>query len=338
MSTRRPAAHVGAMVLLVIALAFSSVTAVVIVRQGVQETVWGVPGVIGLWGLSMAISGFLIAWHRSLNPIGWMLLSAGVVASMASSAVEYLNGDDVSSGLGRPLAFLSGTAWILVIGLLSVSILMFPTGRLPSSRWLPVPLWIGLSAALLTASTPSRISRFLEDHPLSDFSAEAMQRVPDPSPVELAINGAYQVALVAGFLSVVGRFRSSAGVERQQLKWLAFAAGVGSSAALVFEVVLPVFQFQSARVIGGQVLSVVILLIPISIGIAILRYRLYEIDRVINRTVVYGAVVVVSVSVYGVGVFVFRELLPVEGDLAVAASTLTVAALRSISTPSPPTG
>ena len=167
------------------------------------------------------------------------------------------------------------------------------------------------------------MARFLSDKSPSEFDLAAFEITSGG----LVLNIVFQLAVVAGFSAIVVRIRRSTGVERQQLKWLGFAAGIVIAMGVISEVVLQLMNLPDLRRLTGQILSVVILLVPASIGIAILKYRLYEIDRVINRTVVYGAVVVVLVSVYGAGVFVLRELLPLEGDLAVAASTLAVAAL-----------
>ena len=125
------------------------------------------------------------------------------------------------------------------------------------------------------------------------------------------------VAVLASFSSLVVRFRRSDGVERLQLRWVTFAF------VLTF-----LGTFLSAGLsLPEQVGEIAALSLPVAIGIAILRYRLYEIDRIINRTVVYGAVVSLLVGFYVAGVIVLQELLPERGDLAVAASTLGVAAL-----------
>ena len=123
-----------------------------------------------------------------------------------------------------------------------------------------------------------------------------------------------------GVFSLFVRFRKAGAMEKQQIKWFLFAGFLLAPALMISDATQ-----QSG--IGPVVLGVGMIALPLSIGIAILRYRLYEIDRIINRTVVYGVVVGLLVAVYAGGVIVFQQLLPERGDLAVAASTLGVAAL-----------
>ena len=323
MSTRRSASGVGATALLLSALGFSIFTVAMIARNGLADVSWGVPGAAGLWAVAYAVAGYLIAINRPRNPIGWMMLTGGMLASMMGASLEYLGALDTSDLFGRAAAMVAASAWISVVGLLSASILKFPDGRLPSRRWRSVAWWLALSATAFTAFTVRQMARFLSDKSPSEFDLAAFEITSGG----LVLNIVFQLAVVAGFSAIVVRIRRSTGVERQQLKWLGFAAGIVIAMGVISEVVLQLMNLPDLRRLSGQILSVVILLVPASIGIAILKYRLYEIDRVINRTVVYGAVVVVLVSVYGAGVFVLRELLPLEGDLAVAASTLAVAAL-----------
>ena len=125
-----------------------------------------------------------------------------------------------------------------------------------------------------------------------------------------------------GAVALVVRFRRSSGVERQQLKWVVYA---GMFTALSLPAIAPVGLLLWIRLVS---LVAAMLVLPAGFAIALFRHRLYDIDRLINRTVVYGAVAVVLVGVYGAAIFVLRDVLPaVEGDLAVAASTLAVAAL-----------
>ena len=210
--------------------------------------------------------------------------------------------------------------------LATLTLLLFPTGHPPSSRWRWVVWVVGLAITLMVvpmavATWPSRAS--LPDEGEAVSAAFLLQGIG------LLLVG---VAMVASLVSLVVRFRRAGGTERQQIKWLAYA---GTLTVLVFsgEVLAggPQRLAGLGVVVGLLLLIVIVPSIPIAVGIAILRYRLYDIDLVINRTLVYGALTVLLGAVYVAGVVGLPRLLPLaeDNDLVVAGSTLAVAALFS---------
>jgi hypothetical protein len=284
--------------------------------------------------LAFLIVGLLIASHRPENPIGWMLCIIGLTSVWEFFAQEYA----FYALLTRPGALPGGVwmAWTqvwtasFVWALMFLALLLFPTGRLPSPRWRPVA-WVIVGGifvlSVLTAFEPG----LLPDLP-----------VPNPTGMEQAssiltlIRGILILVILSGILAVAAsvtvRFRRARGEERQQLKWLAYSAGF-----LIGTIVLGALNTEVLhnRVIEfAAVLNIIaVAAVPTAIGVAILRYRLYDIDLIINRTLVYGALTAMLALVYVGGVVglqaILRAMTGQESTLAVVASTLTIAALFS---------
>jgi hypothetical protein len=279
-----------------------------------------------------ATVGAIVASRRPENPVGWLLCLSGVCVSTSSFVSQYA----IYALLAQPGALPAGeaAAWVgawqlpIMIGLQISYLLLFPTGRLPSRRW----RWLSwLTAAFVAVGVI-----------LSAFSADAYLGSLGPIRNPLGIEGftsAYEALLytmapvlfIGAALSVFVRLLRARGIERQQIKWFAYAA-----AAWAVGVVLNVFTLAVDAPpwfeVGGQVSFVVTgAAIPIAIGIAILRHHLYDIDLIINRTLVYVSLTVLLVATYFGGVvglqYVFRALTGEGSTLAVVASTLAIAAL-----------
>jgi hypothetical protein len=278
------------------------------------------------------IVGALIVARRPENSIGWVFSAIGVLAATGNAASEYAEYAYVTRPGSLPgalaAAWLANWYWLPLISLtLLFTVLLFPDGRPLSPRWRPV-VWVGAisTAAVTVLATLNPTLRLQEE----DFSVANPIGVPAVGNVEEGAVGGALLALlllliVAAFLSLVLRFRRSRGDERQQLKWFTYAGALVVLLVLGDEL-LPLPDIG----LGDFLFGVVVALIPISAGIAILRYRLYDIDLVINRTLVYGALTALLGLVYVGSVVVLGGLLrPVAGsnDLAVAGSTLAVAAL-----------
>ena len=276
--------------------------------------------------------GVLLLLRRPSNPIGWLMSAIGVFVLVSSAATEYatraLVADPGSLPGGKEMAFLSALLGVPTIALLPLLMLLFPTGRMPSRRW----RWVGVVAIA------NIILITLAQLPLWSMRGPAI--MGDEPPEGLAIpTEFYEIAwflvmgtAVASLVSLVFRFRGSSGIERQQLKWMAYVAAlVGVFVVLNFFVLDPLgVDDPTLRFLGEQLLNIAVAGIPVATAIAISRYHLYEIDVVINRTLVYGVLTAILVGVYVGMVFGFQALLaPVtaESDLAVAASTLAVAGL-----------
>jgi hypothetical protein len=291
-------------------------------------------GALATWVpfLAFATVGVVILARRPGNRIGWLCWAIGFAITLSawgSRQVWAVLADQDRSSAWALLPQLGSTAWLgTLLGLLPFLVLLFPTGRLLSPRWRPVAWALGLVVGLyLTARllTPGPIDPHLAGNPQNPLGVESAEGLLQL--VQTLTGVAAPILILAVLASVVVRFRRARGEERQQLKWFTFVV----AAELVLIPGLGGVAEQVAPLLGGLVIfPVSISLIPIAIGIAVLRYRLYDIDRVINRTLVYGLLTVLLGAVYLAGVFGLGQLLnPVTGEsaLAVAASTLAVAAL-----------
>jgi hypothetical protein len=218
---------------------------------------------------------------------------------------------------------LGELCWELSWALLALLLLLFPTSRLPSRRWRPAA-WAAVAVLVLAAFS----GPFLPGPPAPGLPPNPIAIPPLAGLLKLAYGTAGFVLaglILAALVSLIVRFRRATGVERQQLKWFAY----GTALLLL----LPVTALVGAELPGlaGNLISAAIFsALPVAIGIAVLRYRLYDIDRLVNRTVVYGLLTVLLAGLYAGLVFALSQLLnpaDQQSALAVAASTLVVAAL-----------
>ncbi len=274
--------------------------------------------------------GWLIASRRRENRIGWMLLTVGFLYALTQFSATYaaygLVADPGSLPLADVMSWLTVLAWVPAFVLFILLLLFFPDGRLPSRRWRPV-VWIA-SVALVVMVVPDAIALWPYRGPLL-LTADVASPANDPAPAVagtlLGVGLILSLTVaVAGVGALVIRFRRAAGTEHQQIKWFASAAVAEVTAIFVTTgVVLPPPLDALAAIIVAP-------LIPIAVGVAILRFRLYEIDRIISRTIAYAAVTGVLVLTFAGAILLFQAVLaPLTGEntVAVAASTLVVAAL-----------
>ena len=307
---------------------------------------WGTGGLIGglvifLPFLAFPLVGALIASKRPQNPIGWICLTAGFLWMLIVLSDSY-----GTYGLAKPGSIPYPVAsealglwlWVPTVGLLGIYlILLFPNGRLPSRRWRPLA-W--LSGAVIVLGSAGIA--------LAPGPVEELGGVRNPFGLEGAPWVAYAavvvpllpVCVLASAVSLVLRYRRSGGEERQQIKWIAFAASWVGLVALITVVSTLMFAPESLETAGTQPLWLDLLQdvellslagVPVAVGFAILRHRLYDIDVVINRTLVYGSLTAMLVAVYVGSVvvlqYIFRALSGGESQLAIVASTLAIAAL-----------
>lgn len=278
----------------------------------------------------LALVGGVLAVRRPDNRIGWLLLLAALISAGGAGGGEYARIDDLL-GRGRlplvPLAGWLGTwAFSLEIGILVVFLpLLYPSGRLPSSRWRAV---VGLAIAAMTVGA---LGTALAPGPLSgaDWLANPFAVGLPWSAWLQALNAASNLLGPPIFLLVNAdlllRFRRSRGVERQQLKWFLSVASL--AAASWAGVLVTSGPISNALWVGGLI---ALGLLPLAIGMAILRHGLYEIDRIVSRAVGYTLVTAVLAALFVVVVIVSQVILaPLTGSntLAIAASTLVVATL-----------
>jgi hypothetical protein len=303
-----------------------------------------VPRAIGaVWGLVLlfilSTMGALIVARRPANLIGWSFVAAGFGLAIQGFAIQYA----IYALLTDP-GTLPGAAWLAwistwltipaIYSALAALLLVFPTGRLLSPRWRPVAWmvvgWIvGVAVGNFTYS-PDAYLDVEAPVRLGGAAGQIMNTIGSLAWL-LAI-----LAIPAAAASLVVRFRRSRGQERQQLKWLAYAAAMLGLGLLGMGLVgfldqlgwiRPQFTRPVWTVLGGVAILGVTGL-PVTAGIAILRYRLYEIDRIINRTLVYGLLTALLAAVYAGLVLTLGQLLGRQNSsLAVAGATLAVAAL-----------
>jgi hypothetical protein len=267
--------------------------------------------------LTFAVVGALVA-ARTRNRLGWLFLAAGTVGGIALVMEAY--------AARVPAAGLPGAAWVgwsfvVTLGiegpLFFLTLLLFPDGRLPSRRWWPV-LWIAIIGGV-----GQMVCAALSD---VGFTAN-FPRLRDPVTVVAPLTTAYNLAqeaglvvLVAGAAALIVRFRRSGTEQRLQIKWVMYASTVAAVA------VLGVAQFSNDPL---PEFAVFFPLIPAAVGIAILKYRLYDIDRLISRTLAYAVVTGLLIGLYAGLVLVATQVFGFRTPVAVAAATLAAAALFS---------
>jgi len=278
--------------------------------------------------LAFGTVGAVIVSRRPSNIVGWLCCAVGLGQSLATfggqGAHAILAADPGRIPGGLVLYQLGSLAWELSWVFLGLLLLLFPNGRLPSRRWRPA-VWAAIAAAAGSAlSAP-----FLPGPVAAGLPANPLGIEPLGGALRLAYgaNGVVLAAvLLAAVVSLVARFQRAVGVERQQLKW--FAYGVGLLPLLA--VVGPIAD-AAGPVAGVLVFPVLVSGVPVAIGVAVLKYRLYDIDRIINRTLVYGLLTALLGAIYagivlGLGQ-VFGGIGGEPPSGAVAGATLAAAAL-----------
>jgi hypothetical protein len=277
--------------------------------------------------------GAIVASRRAENPVGWLFCLLGLAFSIGHSSSQYaiytqLTQPDLLPA-GQALAWIS--SWILppIIGLQVFSFLLFPTGRLPSRRWMWLA-WLAVASSIVGTISSA----------FSFGTNAGLCPVQNPLGIE-GFSNVYEAVLtfltllvVAAGFSPFTRLRRAGGVERQQIKWFAYAAAATLSGVVLASMIPnsvdtpPWFEWT-----GYALLIATTPAIPVSIGIAILRYRLYDIDLIINRILVYGALSVTLALLYFSGVtltqITFRVITGQEQQpqLVIVASTLMIAVL-----------
>jgi uncharacterized membrane protein YkvI len=277
----------------------------------------------------MAMGAVIVA-HRPGNAIGWIFSAIGLLTATGMLAGEYA----ARANLGRPDALPGGVLvawytswwWYPTFALVLVfTPLLFPTGRLLSARWRPVAAAAAAATVGVTALTALKPTLQDEDYVVRNPIGLAGVQNPEQSAVGAVLFGLLLACMVAAALSLVLRFRRSQGVERQQLKWFTYAGALMILSLLATDFLFP--ASSNVEVFAGLVAA----LVPVAAGVAILRYRLYDIDRLINRTLVYGLLTALLAGVYAGTVVVLGQAFGGVGkdrpSWVVAGATLTVAAL-----------
>jgi hypothetical protein len=299
------------------------------------------PHVFDLWvqGIVIPVTcstvGVIIASRRPRHPIGWLFCAVGLLSGVNHFFAEYaiyaLLTQPNSLPYGRAAAWVASWPWMPANALLVFVGLLFPDGRLPSRRWLPFA-WLNVVVAVVGTVAVAFLAG----------------PIPALAPIEnpLGLEGAQPLlrplatvfgALERGILGLIAvaslflRLRRARGEEREQIKWLAYAASVVVIGAILTYVLPEATSVRWVGQVGLVLLAVGFVGVPIAIGIAILKYRLYDINLLINRTLVYGTLTTTLVALYFGGIVllqrVFVALTGEQSTLAVVASTLVIAAL-----------
>jgi len=270
--------------------------------------------------------GFLIASRRPGNAIGWLFLGIGVASALQLVTGEYATYDryvlhDRLVGTAVS-AWVSQLAVVMLFATVPFVLMLFPDGRFGSARW-PVAAWFagtgGLLSTAAAAVSPAELSNTVGIQ--NPFGAPvhglALMVINVLGPLPLIIS------LLVGVASLVMRWRGAGGEQRQQVKWVAFAAAAGFG-GIILSILLSPF-------VGGWLAdfawTVGAAIVPLAAGVSILRYRLYDIDRIVSRTVSYATVTGLLVATYVGLVTAVSRFTPSSSSLSVAASTLAVAAL-----------
>jgi hypothetical protein len=269
--------------------------------------------------------GALIASRQPRNPIGWIFCGAAFAGGLSTLADAYANYWLDGKGGWKPLAEAAAAyetlGWIpSVLVPITFLLLLFPDGRLLTRRWRRVA-WCAALGTIGFFVTQALIPGPLEDYPQLDnpyaIDSGVVELVQGLSALLLL------VAVVGSPLSLFLRMRRASPTEREQIKWLVWA---GAVAAVTFAIGAAGYDVWGKEISNAAILTSVLGL-AVATGVAILKYRLYDIDVVINRTLVYGALTATLAGTYLASVLLLQLVLSPSSDLAVAGSTLAVAAL-----------
>ena len=248
--------------------------------------------------VSFSIIGAIIASRLPANPLGWLFCAAACIIAVAYLSAEYaiyaLVSRPDSLPAGEALAWLASWAWIPSIGCIVLSLLLFPNGELPGSRW----RWLAWLSVLVTIAGAVWVA-------LSPGAIVNLGSIRNPLGIE-SLPGGYKpvqtimfALLFVAAVSTLGlRLRRARGIEHQQIKWPAYTAVVAAGGSVLTETISEAIGLRWLEWAGFVVVIATVVGFPISIGIAIVRYRLYEIDTLINRTLVYALLTAILAAVY----------------------------------------
>ena len=291
--------------------------------------------------LAFALVGALLIIRRPANAIGWIMASTGLMVPVFNLGSTYATYVTATHGRPNALAVFGAWAgnsyWFVMLSLALIYLpMLFPNGRLISRRWLPFAVIGGVGAfgiALLGAlADPLVVSydpSFKIDNPIGIEGLAS----PSDLTVFVAFEVLFAIGVGGGAASVVVRLRRSRGVERRQLEWFAYVTALFFGGAMLTGVVSDVSGVGWLGDVSFVLSIVGLVCLPVAVGIAILKYRLYDIDLIINRTLVYSLLTATLVAVYFGGVAmtqaVFRTLTGQEEQpqLTIVISTLVIAAL-----------
>jgi hypothetical protein len=323
--SHRTAARIGRSL---VALAATVPVVVVAVGAGAEEDVRGdlaLLVLVSLFALLLVVVGALVVTRQPSNAVGWLLSVGGTLAavSLPPSMLFEVAPERGADGPMQIVAWLTNWAWVVGVPVVVFVLLLFPDGRLASRGW-RWAAWCGVAATVVFWAGAA-----LEPGPLADYPELTNPIAIGDVPAEVLERAGFLLAaaaFAAAVASVAFRYRRSGNVARQQIRCLAVAA-VLLAVCVVAGVAATLL---GARTLGNATFILGFASIPVAIGVAMLRYRLYDVDRLISRSLTYGLVTAVLATAYVglvlAGQAVFSSFAG-GGDLAIAVSTLVVAAL-----------
>ena len=293
----------------------------------------GFAGVVPL--VAFGVIGLVVAWHQPRNPVGWLLFGVSFFFTMQSDAsavsvLDYRLHRNVPLG---PLAVLLQPTWAPAIVCAGLSVLLFPDGRLPSPRWRwPLWLFLAVGAVWQLGAFAIAVSAIAGHHIQVDSGGNALQNSHPHGNwawwgyVQEVFFPLLGASWLAWFVWQIPRYRRSTGERRVQLKWLLSGAASFVVSGLV-AVASPSGNHGGFWQVAEVLTFIGLMMFPICIGVGILKYRLYEIDRLISRTISYLIITGLLIGVF-IGIVVLAtDVLPFSSPVAVAASTLAAAGL-----------
>jgi len=291
------------------------------------------PSGVGLFlafAVVFAAVGVVVARREPRNPIGWLLLGASLAMTFGTAGPEYAYLDYTVHHGRLPLGaigVLLNQGWVYSFMLVPLIVLLFPDGRLPARwRW-PLRAYLCAVVVYVAGTLQVAVIALSLRHPVDSDGNLAGASHPHGSaawigPSQHAITVFFGVFCVATIVAQVVSFRRASGERRQQLKWL------GAGGAVAIAVLLVTIIWSSApSFVGNVLLPIALMALPLSIGVGILKYRLYEIDRLVSRTLAYAILTGLLVGVFIGLVALSTDTLALSGRVGVAASTLAAAAL-----------
>jgi signal transduction histidine kinase len=294
------------------------------------------PDNVGSWGpndvfdvivtLGVPLLGIVIVGKQPKNAIGWLFLAAGLALGLGTFGQTYalhtLVAEPGSLPAGRALAWVSKVVWPIPIAALILLFLLFPTGHPVTPRWRLVG-WITVAMLVILLAASVIIATASWSHPFRDFlDVEAGAWVDAARVAAVIAVLAEVVALLLSVVSVVIRYRRSAGAERQQLKWFVSAAAV---AGVVFSV-----GFFSDSAVVAVMVSVSTLGLWIAVGVAMVKHNLYDIDVILNKAIAYGALAVIFSAVYVLFVVLIGAVIGVTEGLSLVATAIVAVAFQPL--------
>ncbi len=297
-----------------------------------------------MWVLSFLVFptvGWLISVKLPHNPLGWIYLAFAILAVAGSAMEEVATLQAHAGNFATAAMLIQGGGWLFGLALtlvLGPGLLLFPDGRLPGHRWRFV-LWGTAALIILNAvfglfgATTACIEPIWDagvligcdmfaDNPLHMPIVEQLSAILGP-----VVDPLLMLIVVLSLVGLLVRYRRSAGEVRQQIKWVLFVAAVGIVPLILVSFARQVLGFTGFERFDTIQLMFFTIGLPVAIGVAIFKYRLYDIDRIISRTAAYAIVVGVLAAVFVATVTLTQRLLPLDSQFGIVASTLVVAAL-----------